>query len=86
MPGLFCRHNAEQGHGKGHDSIDKNEELRVFELSYLSGGIDILPGHYFLLENAPSQIGNLQTDKAPRQVDGSLPFIRRLRCLNLFFF
>ena len=51
VPRLFDGHNTKQGHSKGHYSVDENQELRIFELSYLAGRVHVLACHNFLLEN-----------------------------------
>ena len=51
MPRLFGSHNTKQGHSKGHYSVDENQKLRIFELSYLTGRVHVLACHNFLLEN-----------------------------------
>ena len=51
MPRLFGSHNTKQGHSKGHYSVDENQKLRIFELSYLPGRVHVLACHNFLLEN-----------------------------------
>ena len=79
MPRLFGSHNTKQGHSKGHYSVDENQKLRIFELSYLPGRVHVLASHNFLLENTWNGKKNILRNKKSKNSEALINFIKTIK-------